>query len=182
MTTELPFWRRKTLAEMSHDEWESLCDGCGKCCLHKLEDEETGEIVYTDVACRLLDLTRCRCRHYRRRHELVPGCARLGPDRLDELRRMPSSCAYRLLHEGKDLPWWHPLSRATAAPSTRRRPRCASGRWQRTTWTRASWSSGWFPGRPEPCEAGEMRRPVAGLNFFVQRTINPLQAARQAPN
>jgi uncharacterized cysteine cluster protein YcgN (CxxCxxCC family) len=109
MMTELPFWRRKTLAEMSHDEWESLCDGCGKCCLHKLEDEETGEIAYTDVACRLLDLTRCRCRHYRRRHELVPGCARLGPDRLDELRRMPSSCAYRLLHEGKDLPWWHPL-------------------------------------------------------------------------
>jgi uncharacterized protein len=107
--TELPFWRRKPLAEMSHDEWESLCDGCGKCCLHKFEDEETGEIVYTDVACRLLDLNRCRCTRYRQRHELVPRCTRLGPDRLDDLRGMPSTCAYRLLHEGADLPWWHPL-------------------------------------------------------------------------
>jgi uncharacterized cysteine cluster protein YcgN (CxxCxxCC family) len=110
---EPPFWRRKPLSQMTRDEWESLCDGCGKCCLHKLEDEDTNEIFYTDVACRLLDLTRCRCKRYRERHELVPGCAHLGPDRLDELRTMPSTCAYRLLHEGRDLPWWHPLVSGT---------------------------------------------------------------------
>jgi uncharacterized protein len=104
-----PFWRRKSLAEMTPEEWESLCDGCGRCCLLKLEDEDTGEVAYTDVACRLLDLESCRCRSYRRRHRLVPSCVRLSAERLAELAWMPSTCAYRLLHEGKDLPWWHPL-------------------------------------------------------------------------
>ena len=124
---DLPFWRRKNLAEMSHVEWESLCDGCGKCCLLKLEDQDAGELFYTDVACRLLDLNRCRCIRYRARHEFVPDCTVLSRERLDELRRMPSTCAYRLLHEGRDLPWWHPLvsgSRRTvhlAAASVRQR-------------------------------------------------------------
>lgn len=106
---DLPFWRRKPLAEMTPDEWESLCDGCGKCCLLKLEDEDTGEIQHTDVACRLLDLNTCRCRSYRKRSQLVPSCIRLSPERLAALEWMPATCAYRLLHEGRDLPWWHHL-------------------------------------------------------------------------
>jgi uncharacterized cysteine cluster protein YcgN (CxxCxxCC family) len=104
-----PFWRRKTLGEMTRAEWESLCDRCGKCCLLKLHDTATGEVAYTDVACRLLDLRRCRCRHYGQRTQLVHDCIVLTPERLDRLRWMPSTCAYRLLHEGQDLPWWHPL-------------------------------------------------------------------------
>ena len=106
---ERPFWQRKTLGEMTPDEWESLCDGCGRCCLLKLEDEDTSEVVYTDVACRLLDLGTCRCRHYRQRRRLVPDCVVLTPENLERLDWMPSTCAYRRLHEGKDLPEWHPL-------------------------------------------------------------------------
>jgi len=106
---DTPFWRRKSLAEMTPDEWESLCDGCGKCCLLKLEDEDTGEIVHTDVACRLLDLKTCRCTQYRQRNGLVPSCIVLTPERLAQLEWMPSTCAYRLVHEGEDLPWWHHL-------------------------------------------------------------------------
>lgn len=105
----LPFWKRKRLDEMTTGEWESLCDGCAKCCLEKLEDIETGEISYTNVACRLLDLDSCRCRNYAERNRFVPDCVRLTPARIGELRWMPSTCAYRLLHEGKDLPAWHPL-------------------------------------------------------------------------
>lgn len=106
---ELPFWRRKTLAMMTPDEWEKLCDGCGRCCLLKLEDEDTSEVLYTDVACRLLDEGTCRCRDYAHRTRRVPGCVVLTPDTLERLDWMPSTCAYRLLHEGKDLPDWHPL-------------------------------------------------------------------------
>lgn len=106
-----PFWRRKSLAEMTREEWESLCDGCGRCCLIKLQDEDgDGAVDYTDVACRLLDLGTCRCTRYAERRRLVPGCVVLTPgDLLDRLPWMPSTCAYRLLHEGQDLPWWHPL-------------------------------------------------------------------------
>jgi uncharacterized protein len=104
-----PFWRTKSLAEMTREEWESLCDGCGKCCLIKLQDEDGDEVDYTDVACRLLDLGACRCTRYAERKELVPECVVLTPGKLDRLPWMPSTCAYRLLHEGKDLPWWHPL-------------------------------------------------------------------------
>ena len=106
---EIPFWRRKSLIEMTPDEWESLCDGCGRCCLLKLEDEDTSEVVYTDVACRLLDLGTCRCTRYPDRTRLVPDCIVLTPENLERLDWMPSTCAYRLLHEGKDLPEWHPL-------------------------------------------------------------------------
>ena len=105
-----PFWRRKSLAEMTREEWESLCDGCGRCCLIKLQDEDgDGAVDYTDVACRLLDLGTCRCTRYAERRRLVPGCVVLTPGDLDRLPWMPSTCAYRLLHEGRDLPWWHPL-------------------------------------------------------------------------
>ena len=104
-----PFWRRKSLAEMTETEWEQLCDGCGKCCLLKLEDEESEEIEHTDVACHLLDLGTCRCSNYPRRKEIVPDCVILTPQSIDQLRWMPSTCAYRLLNDGEELPWWHPL-------------------------------------------------------------------------
>ncbi|MBF0333193.1 MAG: YcgN family cysteine cluster protein [Alphaproteobacteria bacterium] len=104
-----PFWERKTLRQMSPAEWESLCDGCGRCCLHKLEDEETGELWFTDVACRLLDLGSCRCSNYEHRRRQVPDCVRLSPDTVEDLSWLPSTCAYRLLADGNPLAWWHPL-------------------------------------------------------------------------
>lgn len=108
--TRAKFWERKKLAEMSRDEWEALCDGCGKCCLNKLEDEETGEVALTRVACRLLDDTTCRCAHYETRHQFVPDCIVLTPKNLpDNLYWMPQTCAYKRLHNGDGLPDWHPL-------------------------------------------------------------------------
>ena len=104
-----PFWQTKTLHEMTGAEWESLCDGCGRCCLNKLEDEETGEIHYTDVACRLLDLDTCRCTSYEDRQRFVPDCRRLTPQNVGTIPWLPQTCAYRVLAEGKDLEWWHPL-------------------------------------------------------------------------
>ena len=106
---EDPFWRRKTLAEMTRGEWESLCDGCAKCCLDKLQDEDTGEISYTEVACRLLDLGTCRCTDYANRKRFVPDCVVLTARTVTRLTWLPSTCAYRLISEGKDLEWWHPL-------------------------------------------------------------------------
>jgi uncharacterized cysteine cluster protein YcgN (CxxCxxCC family) len=103
------FWRRKGLDEMTPAEWESLCDGCGKCCLVKLEDEDSGEVAYTDVSCHLLNLGSCRCGNYPDRRKLVPDCVILTPGTIDVLDYMPSTCAYRLLAAGEDLPWWHPL-------------------------------------------------------------------------
>lgn len=105
---EKPFWK-KPLTELSQQEWESLCDGCARCCLIKLEDEETGEIHYTSIVCRYLDLETCRCTEYKERTRLVPDCLRLTSDNLEQLHWMPNSCAYRLLAEGNDLPEWHPL-------------------------------------------------------------------------
>ena len=104
-----PFWERKTLAEMTKAEWESLCDGCGRCCLLKLADEDGGNVVYTDVACRLLDLKTARCTDYRHRRAFVPECVRLTPNLAGSLGWLPPTCAYRLIDEGKDLYWWHPL-------------------------------------------------------------------------
>lgn len=106
---EAPFWRRKSLGEMTPEEWESLCDGCGKCCLHKLEYVDTGEIAVTSVACRLLDLATCRCGDYANRKRRVPDCLMLTPESVAELPWMPTTCAYRLIAEGRDLYWWHPL-------------------------------------------------------------------------
>ena len=104
-----PFWETKSLAELSDSEWESLCDGCGRCCLIKMEDEDSGEYYFTDVACRMFDAQSCRCRDYARRDEEVPDCVRLTPENAGALGWMPPSCAYRLLAEGKKLPYWHPL-------------------------------------------------------------------------
>ena len=106
---EAPFWRTKSLAEMSAREWESLCDGCGRCCLVKLEDEDTGEVHYTDVACTLFDAGSCRCRDYRRRQHKVADCVRLTPQSVPRLHWLPPTCAYRLLDQGRELPAWHPL-------------------------------------------------------------------------
>ena len=104
-----PFWRTKTLEELSPVEWESLCDGCGRCCLIKLEDEDTGEIHHTDVGCTLLDGQSCRCRDYRQRQKRVPDCVRLTPEAVRTIPWLPETCAYRLVRERRDLPWWHPL-------------------------------------------------------------------------
>ena len=104
------FWERHPLANLTPTEWEALCDGCGKCCLNKLEDEETGEVAFTRVACRLLDDQTCRCAHYVARKTLVPECVVLTPKTLPDIAYwMPATCAYRLLHEGRALPDWHPL-------------------------------------------------------------------------
>jgi uncharacterized cysteine cluster protein YcgN (CxxCxxCC family) len=106
---ETPFWREKPLKAMSRDEWESLCDGCGRCCLNKLDDPKTGATRIIDVACRLLDLATCRCMAYEDRRRFVPECRRLTPQNVSAIDWLPASCAYRLLAEGRDLPWWHPL-------------------------------------------------------------------------
>ena len=104
-----PFWKEKQLCEMSREEWESLCDGCARCCLVKLEDEDTGAIHFTSAACKLLDGDACRCTDYKNRNRRVPDCVALTPDNVGELNWLPKTCAYRLLAEGRSLPWWHPL-------------------------------------------------------------------------
>ena len=106
---EKPFWQTVKLADMTAAQWEAVCDRCAKCCLVKLQDEDSGEIVFTDIVCNLLDQQTCRCAHYAERTKLVPDCVKLTKDNLDKIDFMPPSCAYRLLHEGKDLPQWHPL-------------------------------------------------------------------------
>ena len=104
------FWEKKPLTKLNQKEWEALCDGCGKCCLNKLEDEDTGEVALTRVACRLLDDATCLCAQYDIRHNFVPECIVLKPSNLDtHAYWMPQTCAYRLLWEGKPLPDWHPL-------------------------------------------------------------------------
>ncbi|MFP7570928.1 YcgN family cysteine cluster protein [Marivita sp. S2033] len=108
------FWERKKLSEMTPAEWEALCDGCGKCCLNKLEDDETGRVELTNVACRLFDDSTCRCAQYEIRHQFVPECIVLKPSNIDDHAYwMPQTCAYRLLWQGKPLFDWHPLISGT---------------------------------------------------------------------
>lgn len=109
MAADLAFWQTKTLEEMTTEEWESLCDGCGRCCLHKLRYDEDDSLGFTNVACRLLDLETCRCSRYATRRRYVPDCVSLTPAELREIDWLPPSCAYRLVAEGKKLAWWHPL-------------------------------------------------------------------------
>jgi uncharacterized protein len=119
---EAPFWQRKSLSEMNDQEWESLCDGCAKCCLHKfIEDDEATEakptdvindgehIQFTNIACSLLNTKTCSCTQYAQRTTLVPDCVKLTKDNLDKIFFMPTSCSYRRLQEGRGLPSWHPL-------------------------------------------------------------------------
>jgi uncharacterized cysteine cluster protein YcgN (CxxCxxCC family) len=111
-----PFWKTKSLEAMTQGEWESLCDGCGKCCLSKLEDEDTSEIYWTTVACRLLDAATCRCSDYANRKAHVPDCVRLTPESVPALDWLPATCAYRLVSEQRDLYWWHHL--VSGSPET----------------------------------------------------------------
>lgn len=106
---DTPFWKQKTLARMSPEEWESLCDGCARCCVYRLEDEDTAEIHFTNVHCRLLDTSTGRCTDYRNRSVRVPDCVTITLKELENPYWLPKSCAYRLLAEGRDLPQWHPL-------------------------------------------------------------------------
>ncbi len=109
-----PFWEEKSLEEMNAAEWEALCDGCGQCCLIKLEDEDTGEIAITRLACKLLDLGSCRCSNYENRRDYVEDCVKLTPEGVRSLNWLPETCAYRLISEGRKLRWWHPLISGTA--------------------------------------------------------------------
>jgi uncharacterized cysteine cluster protein YcgN (CxxCxxCC family) len=106
---EHPFWQTKRLEEMSRSEWEQLCDGCGRCCMLKLEDEDTGDIYLTRLSCKLLNIGLCQCTNYKKRHEIVTDCLSLTPSMVRELSWLPDTCAYRLVDEGVDLAWWHPL-------------------------------------------------------------------------
>ncbi len=112
--TDMPFWKSKSLESLSRAEWESLCDGCGKCCLAKLEDEDTGEIYWTSVGCRLFDAARCRCSDYAHRAARVADCVQQTPENVRTIPWLPSTCAYRLVAEGRDLEWWHPLVSGSA--------------------------------------------------------------------
>ena len=115
---EAPFWQRKSLEEMTNSEWESLCDGCGRCCLVKLEDaDDSSRTFFTDVGCKLLDGETCRCRDYPNRSKKVSDCVRLTPRNVKRIVWLPPTCAYRLLADGRDLYWWHPL--VSGDPETR---------------------------------------------------------------
>ena len=109
MSAPVPFWKSKTLEAMSREEWESLCDGCGRCCLHKLRFEPDDSLGFTNVACRLLDLQTGQCSRYADRFRWVPDCVQLTPAEVQQINWLPVTCAYRLLAEGKPLPNWHPL-------------------------------------------------------------------------
>jgi uncharacterized protein len=104
-----PFWKTKTLEEMTPAEWESLCDGCARCCLLKLEDEDSGEVFLTRLACKLLDVGKCRCSDYHNRFAKMPDCIEIDPEKVRKLDWLPTSCGYRRVAEGRDLAWWHPL-------------------------------------------------------------------------
>lgn len=104
-----PFWQRKTLAEMNAEEWESICDGCAKCCLQKLQDDETDEVYYTNLSCQQLNIASCQCKVYPDRFAHVESCINLTPQDLDVFEWLPDTCSYRVLHETGQLPNWHPL-------------------------------------------------------------------------
>lgn len=107
--TPKPFWETKSLEEMSRSQWEQLCDGCGQCCMLKVEEEDTAKVFITRLACKLLDIGSCRCSSYPDRHDFVPDCVVLKPETVGTYAWLPRTCAYRLLAEGKPLEWWHPL-------------------------------------------------------------------------
>ena len=103
------YWKTKSLVDFSTEEWEALCDGCGKCCLHKIEYADTGKIEYTNVACKLLNDTNCKCKDYNNRHKKISDCLVITPQKISTIKWLPDTCAYKLVGEGKDLFWWHHL-------------------------------------------------------------------------
>lgn len=109
MSADRRFWETTPLKEMSREQWESLCDGCALCCLHKLEDEDSGDVYYTDIHCRYMDKNNCQCTVYQERQTYVPHCVWLTPEQASEFHWLPETCAYRLVAEGKPLKEWHPL-------------------------------------------------------------------------
>jgi uncharacterized cysteine cluster protein YcgN (CxxCxxCC family) len=111
-----PFWKTKSLGDMTPEEWESLCDGCGRCCLIKLEDEDTGHCYLTRLSCGLLDIGSCRCSDYENRARRMPDCVSISADVVPTLHWLPETCGYRLVGEGRDLFWWHPL--VSGSPET----------------------------------------------------------------
>jgi uncharacterized cysteine cluster protein YcgN (CxxCxxCC family) len=119
MTSKTPsnlspkFWKKRSLNRLTKNEWEALCDGCAKCCLHRLEDEESGEVYISNIVCRYLNEEECRCSDYENRSVNVPDCVSVTPELLQDPYWLPSTCAYRLLAEGKELPDWHPLVSGT---------------------------------------------------------------------
>lgn len=124
---DVPFWRRKNLDQLTREEWEALCDGCGRCCLVKIEDEDSGDVYLTNVACSLLDSATCRCKSYETRFLAMPDCVSISPETVRAISWMPATCAYRLVDEGKDLYWWHPL--VSGDPATVREAGIAVGSW-----------------------------------------------------
>lgn len=114
MSEQTPFWQ-KPLTEMTDQEWEALCDGCGKCCLNKLIDDDTDDVYFTNVACQLLNHKSCRCNKYETRFDYVPDCYKITPENVGELDWLPPSCAYKRLNEGRGLPSWHPLLTGSAS-------------------------------------------------------------------
>ena len=109
MSVEANFWEKKSLTQMNQAEWEALCDGCAKCCLLKFQDEDSETIYYTHIVCQYLHHDKCQCRHYEDRHQLVTRCVKLTPENINQFSWLPSTCAYRLIHEGEPLPAWHHL-------------------------------------------------------------------------
>jgi uncharacterized protein len=139
--SHLPYWKQMTLSEMPPAEWEALCDGCGRCCLLKLEDEGTGETVYTRVACRLLDIATCRCPDYEGRREHVPDCVELTEKSARTLPWLSETCACRRVALGQDLDWWHPLIAGSADVVHEAGVRCATMQSARTRSAKAGWSA-----------------------------------------
>ncbi len=151
-----PFWQQKSLEELSQSEWEALCDGCGRCCLNKLEDEDTGKIHLTRLACGLLDVGTCRCSNYENRKSLMPDCISIDAEQARTLTWLPDTCAYRLVAEGRDLAWWHPL--VSESPETVHQAGISVRGWARTErgvkpeafWRYIVADFGHRPERPQP--------------------------------
>ena len=171
---EEPFWRRKSLGKMTDSEWESLCDGCGRCCLVKLEDaDDSARTYFTDVGCRLLDGQSCRCRDYPNRTAKVSDCVRLTPRNINRIVWLPPTCAYRLLADGRDLYWWHPL--VSGDPEIRAPGRDLGARARRGQRGRGRGQRSREPDRKLAHEASENGKETAGVRI---RTLRRLRLER----
>ena len=153
-----PFWETKSLEEMTAAEWESLCDGCGRCCLNKLEDEDTGEIVLTRLSCALLDIGQCRCSDYANRFDKMPDCINLTPEKVRTLKWLPATCGYRRVKEGRGLAWWHPL--LSGDPETVHQAGISVRGFARSEKGVRAWLGSWarsglpaYPRSPRSCQA-----------------------------